>query len=66
MKEYFSVILYSFIFRFIINCIKALIRITIMEMTRVGRSGCNDPDESSGYRDINDAVVILRRKSFFK
>ena len=35
-------------------------------MTRVGRSSCNDPDESSGYHDINDVVVILRRKSFFK
>ena len=34
MKEYFSVIFYLFFFfRFIINCIKALIRITIMEMT---------------------------------
>ena len=24
----------------------------------VGRSGCSSPDESYGYYDINDAVVV--------
>ena len=25
----------------------------------LGRSGCNNPDESIGYYDINDAVVVI-------
>ena len=61
MKEYFSVILYHVIFfsfqdklhhsantyNYHGNC------------STVGRSGCSDPDESFGYYDSNDAVVVI-------
>ena len=54
-----------FVFRFSINCIKALIGITIVVRSRVARSLCSDPDESFRYYDINDVVAAIERQKCF-
>ena len=62
MKEYFSVILYSYDFFFSFQ--RKLHQSTNAynchgNDSTVGRSGCSNPDESFGYYDSNDVVVVI-------
>ena len=45
MKEYFSVVLYTYNYH--------------GNDSTVGRSSCSNPDESFGYYDSNDVVVVI-------
>ena len=64
MKEYSSVILYSYVF-----FVCFLFQHKLYQSTNtfnyhgngstVGRSGCSNTDESYGYYDSNDVVVVI-------
>ena len=62
MKEYFSVIL--FIHMLFFSFQHKLHQSTNTHNyhgngSTLGRSGCSNPDESIGYYDINDVVVVI-------
>ena len=69
MKEYFSLILYSYVFVFFVCLFVCLFQHKLHQSTNtftyhgngstVGRSGCSNTDESHGYYDSNDVVVVI-------